>query len=385
MNGSWKILNIKKVPVKSSLIIVFFAISFVLTIKAQSTSQNFPTPITGNEINGKIPARDIGDSRLTSYFYTFNGNQGDVFINVVTTNLDGDIDIFTANNLKPLTKITVYSDVSQNETGRVIYLRKPEKLILRIEGRTPNDAPAVFRIKFAGSFAPAANIAENEIPETPSVKTENEGEVRVNSVGTIIETKPKPTPAPKETVAKNEPKSKKKETIAKNTEETEKVTPDENIAQTDIGEKNINVTVAENEPATENKLEKKTNEEKSKDLPENPNPEVIITDETGKQINVESAEVKEKNENNTIVTIEKSNEPAETAENAEESKETKTVKPRSLEDIRLIVLFTNGTKIERPMSQISRFGVDKGVLTIVTKEGKIGRYSILDVVKMTIE
>jgi len=99
-----------------------FCISAVF---AQSTNQNFPTPVTTNEISGTIRARDLGDARLTSYFYTFNGNQGDVFINVVTNNLDGDIDVFTADGLRPLTKIRVYSDNPEGETGRVIYLRQP--------------------------------------------------------------------------------------------------------------------------------------------------------------------------------------------------------------------------------------------------------------------
>lgn len=65
----------------------------VSAIYSQSTNQSFPTPVTSNEINGTIKARDLGDARLTSYFYVFNGNQGDIFINVVTKNLDGDIDI----------------------------------------------------------------------------------------------------------------------------------------------------------------------------------------------------------------------------------------------------------------------------------------------------
>ena len=61
---------------------------------AQSTDQNFPTPVTTNQILGTIKARDIGDSRLTTYFYAFDGEQGDIFINVVSKNLSGDIDIF---------------------------------------------------------------------------------------------------------------------------------------------------------------------------------------------------------------------------------------------------------------------------------------------------
>ncbi|MCA1639842.1 MAG: hypothetical protein LC768_16200 [Acidobacteria bacterium] len=191
--------------------------------QAQSVNQSFPTPVTTNEISGKVPARDIGDARLTGYFYVFNGKQGDIFINVVTSNFNGDIDVFTAGNLKPLTKITVYADESDRETGRVIYLRQPEKLVLRIEGRTPNDEEATFRIKFAGSFEPIQITAENTAPEMPVVKTDNQTDVRVNSVGTIIEIKPKPPPQPRETFAKNEtnPKEKKSKAKDKVTKDTE--------------------------------------------------------------------------------------------------------------------------------------------------------------------
>ncbi len=114
--------------------VVFCISCFAFCISAahaQSTSQSYPTPIVTNEISGTIKPRDIGDARLTDYFYTFNSNQGDVFINLVTTNFNGDIDIFNADGLKPITKIVVYADVAVNETGRVIYFRKPEKLILQ--------------------------------------------------------------------------------------------------------------------------------------------------------------------------------------------------------------------------------------------------------------
>jgi hypothetical protein len=290
----------------------------ILSIKAQSTDQNFPTPVTSNEINGKVAARDIGDSRLTSYFYIFNGNQGDVFINVVTKNLDGDIDVFTFNGLKPLTKIRVYSDNSDNETGRIVYLRQPEKLILRIEGRTPNDEPATFRIKFAGSFEPVKAIAGADEQNQPEVKAENQGEVRVNSVGTIIETKPKPTPKPLET------KEEKTETIA---------------------------------------------EEKDA-------PVVVVTDKLPK-----ADETVKKEEKTEDKTAEKN-----TAKTKKKTTKTeKTVEPNPLENINLIVLLKDGTKIERPMSEVVRVNVDKGVLTIILKDGTISRHSILDVAEMTIK
>ena len=45
----------------------------------------------------------------------------------------------------------------------------------------------------------------------------------------------------------------------------------------------------------------------------------------------------------------------------------------------------NGDLFERPMTEVQSMNVIKGVLTIVTSDGKIQEYSILDVVKMTIQ
>ena len=131
-------------------------------VRAQSINQSFPTPVTSSEISGTIRPRDMGDARLTSYYYQFDGGQGDLFINIVTRNFTGDIDVFTQSGLRPIAKIVVYADFAESETGRVIYLRKPEKMILRVQGRTPGDDAAIFRIKFAGSFV-ASTQAEPEM------------------------------------------------------------------------------------------------------------------------------------------------------------------------------------------------------------------------------
>lgn len=330
----------------------------ILSLQAQSNNQNFPTPITSNEISGKINARDLGDSRVTSYFFAFNGNQGDVFINVVTKNFDGDIDVFTANNLRPLTKITVYSDNPENETGRIIYLRQPEKLILRIEGRTPNDEPATFRIKFAGSFEPLKAIAESEDQTLPEVKTENQGEVRVNSVGTIIEVKPKPTPKVKETEkTETVAESKKEEKPAKKAKTEEK--------------KEIETAEKDEKEAEKTDREVEKTEEKSA-------PVVVVTDNLPKADEKKDEKAEESKTEETAA-------KTETKTKKKPAKKEKVTAPNPLENINLVVLFKDGSKIERPMSEVLRVNVDKGILTIVSKDGTIGRYSILDVAEMTIK
>ncbi len=382
MNGNSKMTNVHLTFPQRFFIIVFFVVLSIMTVAAQSTSQSFPTPIAGNEISGQIPARDIGDARLTSYFYTFNGTQGDVFINVVTSNLNGDIDIFTADNLKPLTKVTIYSDVSQNETGRVIYLRKPEKLILRIEGRTPNDDPATFRIKFAGSFAPSKITAENEVPDLPEVKAENQGDIKVNSVGTIIAVEPKPTPTPKETTAKNESKPGRtnKKPITKNSEENAAENKDEEVkTQPVFVEKEIIVTVTENKKIPGVIADEQATEERSDKKPT----KIVIANETEVQTVAEIEKPKENNEENPKTEAVENSEAKKSK--SKSKKETKAKAPNPLDNVHLTVLFKDGTKIEHQMSDVFRMNVDKGILTIITNTGKIGRYSILDVEKMTIE
>ena len=351
-------------------VLTLFILTAFSSVFGQSTSQNFPTPITSNEISGTIRARDVGDSRLTSYFYTFNSNQGDVFINVVTKNLNGDIDVFNAENLNPLTKIVVYADNSQNETGRVIYLRKPEKLILRVQGRTPNDDPATYVIKFAGSFQPAQAVAEAEQQKLPEVRTESQSDVIVNSVGTIIGVKPKPTPSPTETAAEieknEEPKAEaKKEKTEETAEKPPEITTAEKAETGKEPEKKVEVVVTDNLPAQENtepaaKTEKAETEAKT--------------------------ETKRATAKSNTRTSRNRNRAAKDAEKSVEKPVEKPAAPNPLENVRLIVLFKDGSKIERPMSEILRVNVDnKGMLTVVSKDGSIGRYSILDVAKMTIE
>lgn len=311
-----------------------------LTAFAQSTSQDFPTAVTTNRIDGTINARDVGDARLTTYFYTFNGTQGDLFINVNSQNFNGDIDVFTADGLDPVTKIVMYADSSVNETGRVVYLRKPEKLILRVQGRTPGDEPATFRIKFAGSFQAAADTGREE-PVLPKVTAENDSGIKVNSVGTIVE-------APKKTeVAKTNEEPPAVE--EKKAEEKKPAEAKEEAAENEG--KKVEVVVTDNtKPET---IVKKAPPRRSTRARRTP-PKRATTAKTEKQPAPEKAPPKEK-------------------------------APDPLENVHLVIEFKDGRRIERRMSDVFRFTVDKGILTVVSKDGTIGRYSILDIVRTVIE
>ncbi len=316
-------------------------LTFAVVIWAQSSDRSFPTPVSSNEITGTIKARDIGDSRTTSYFYTFDGGQGDIFINVVTRNFSGDIDVFTADALQPLTKMVIYADAGINETGRVIYLRKGARLVLRVEGRSPNDDPASFRIKFAGSFVALAEQKTESAPSITSSGQIDETGVTVNSVGTIIAIPPKPktirksdegpkvpVPSPKpETTAAPEILNADRESIA-----VEKVVVDK---KTDIA--------AESESETKSEVS-------------------AVKPETRRAVGRT-----------------KTPKPLKSSAKVEEKK------PDPLASIRLVIQLKDGQLIEHRMDQVLKFSVDKGVLTVISKDGNIRRYSLLDVAKVTIE
>ena len=324
----------------------FFSVAltiFLLSVSTlcQSADQNSPTPVRTNEISGNIRARDIGDARLTTHFYGFDGGQGDIFVNVVTRNFTGDIDVFSEDNLKPLSKIVIYADAEVTETGRLIYLRKGERLLLRVEGRTPNDDPATYQIKLGGSFIARSGRQADDAPAIAKTGGED-GPVRVNSVGTILPpvARPRSTePArelPPAVVVQGSAKavSQDEERPAAETTEREKSTAD---SATVFENKAAKVTVRKTTPPRKPPVRTKTTSKTA-------NPPV-----------------------------------------AAKSMPAPEPKPDPLASINLVVLLKDGDIFQAPMSDVLRFNVNAGVLTITRKDGKVSRYSILDVEKVTIQ
>ncbi|MEP6847575.1 MAG: hypothetical protein ABI999_01875 [Acidobacteriota bacterium] len=384
-----------------SLLICLTATFAAITISAQSSDQAFPTAVTASEVTGVIKARDIGDSRVTSYFYTFSGDQGDMFVNVVSKNFNGDIDIFIADGLRPLSKIVVYSDTSETETGRVIYLRKPEKLILRVEGRTPNDDPATFRLKFAGSFVAAAETDERQL-DLPDVKLDkNTSGIQVNSVGTIVAVTPKPkrTPKPPPIASVKKPESAEtekrpgddKNTDANSNENSEARNP------TDLPKENpkkIEVIVSDNMPAstTEAPEVKKTPPSRTRTRKPPTRKRIETKDDSEAKVKVNDSKNAEtaasENAKNANETKADQKRPA-VSKNPSRTRRTpkppETSAPDPLENIHLVIEFKDGSRIQKAMTEVFRFTVDHGILTVIYKDGSIGRYPIVDVLKTTIE
>jgi hypothetical protein len=340
---------------------------------AQSSDQLFPTPVRSSEILSIIKARDLGDSRLTTYYYTFEGEQGDVFINVQSRSFTGDIDVFVVPTQTPLTKIVIYADQAETETGRVVYLRKPERLLLRIQGRTPGDDEAVIRIKFAGSFA-VSRLNDSSTPEVPRTGSTTESDVRVNSVGTIVEVIPRVKPTPDAVAEREEektepiksdaepPPSDRKEAVA------EKNEPSEN------GGKKVEVVVSD--PVTEE--------------PKNPRPT------RRRPANRRNDARNRTLEKQPVVETEKApvETPSETARRTAATRRNRTAdQPRKEEsakvdpmaNVRLVIYFKDGSTIDRPMPEVQRFSVERAILTVIHKNGTIGRYNMADVLRVSIE
>ncbi len=356
---------------KSPVILIAWIITLIVyggECSAQSSDQNFPTAIFSNELSGTIKARDLGDSRLTVYFYVFNGLQGDIFINVQTQNLNGDIDLFTVEGLKPISKIAVYADASDNETGRVVYLRKPEKILLRIEGRTPNDDPATFAVKFAGSFA-AVTDSDNVQPVSPVVTAISNSDVQVNSVGTIIGTKPKSAPLPAS------PKIEINDTVAAEAEPA--IEQPDKAGKAKPGKSPKKAPPLKDKPLTESGTALEINEAAVE------TGQIAAVIRKPKKIKVKPEKKPAGSENGSAP--ENSPENTTGVKKTGSKKEAEKAETAALANIHLIILFKDGTKIERPMSEVLKVGVDRATLTVITKDGKIGKYSILEITKFTIE
>jgi hypothetical protein len=331
-----------------------------LPLAAQSIDVRFPTPITENEIAGVIAARDIGDARLTDHFYTFNGAPGDLLLTIDSKNFNGDFDVFTAAELRPLLKVVAYADSTASVTKN-IFLRKPESLILRVEGRTPNDDEASYRIRFSGAFAPAERsmVAGTQAPLDQPVTTRSTDTktTRVTSAGARIEepvtaivVPPAPAPSPEPVVE----------------ESTAKVTRTPAPVTTRARRPAPRKTTPKPATTTESRTTTRTKTNSTVARTETTNPKVTTDEEPAGTAAPAPRTTPRKN-------------PPRTARPAKPAKAAATA-----ENGQLIVEVNDGTRVTYPMSDVARVTVENGVVVIVSKEGFEKRVPLSKVVRMSI-
>ena len=312
-----------------------FAVAILLLTvacaSAQSIDPNAPSPVRSNSVTGRIAARDLGDARLTDHYYALVGTPGDLLITVNSTNLNGDIDVFTATTLRPLLKLTLYAESTAPVT-KGIYLRKREELILRIEARSPNDDEGTYRLSFGGSFLPIVggpDVAEAETPTTETTTPGGRKTKRVSSVGARIE-EPEP-PATEVATATPTP------------EPTPEATPEAKPVETPAAKPEKSPEASSEKPATvRNTRGRRPIRRPAPRVKETPPP---------------------------VATVE---EPKPKPEPEPE------IGPR------LVIETNDGTLINRSMSTVRRVTVENGQVVVTGKDGKIDRILLVNIVRMSI-
>ena len=318
------------------LTLVLFLLSGTSAL-AQSIDPGAPSPVRTNSVSGSIAARDLGDSRLTDHYFAFTGTPGDLLITVQSTNLNGDIDVFTAGSLRPLLKITVYAEISTPVT-KSVFLRRRENLVLRVEARTPNDDEGTYRLFFGGSFEPVVGgpeIAEAETPTTETAATRTPGTRRVSSVGARIE-EPKPPPGEVAAVPSSEPTPEPKE----------EPTPEAKPAESPSPE-TVKPAVEEYKRPTPSR-----NTRTRRPAGRRPATRPSTSD--------------------TVATSE------------EEKPKPPAAEPEPEVGPRLVIETNDGTLINRSMSTVRRVTVENGQVVVVGRDGKIDRVLLANVVRMSI-
>jgi hypothetical protein len=304
--------------------------------------------VRSNEVTGTIIARDLGDPRITDHFYAFTGVPGDLMITVESRNLNGDVDVFTLSGLRPLMKFTLYAGNS-SPIAKTIYLRKQEDLILRVEGRTPNDDAASYHIRFGGAFEPITSgaLVEHEDALQPSIADTGSarGGKRVSSVGARIE----------------EPR----------TEVAEAPSPQPTPAETSER------TVTPVKPTLGNRRARRPAPRRTRPAPAT-KPETTVR----------------KSETETTAPTEMSEPEAKPPAKAKRSSKRSTASSRAAKPVetlepdttgpRLIIETNDGTLVDRFMNSVRRVTIENGQVVVVGKDGKIQRIPLATVVRMTI-
>ena len=334
--------------------VVLLLTIFAGVVLGQSTDVAWPSPVRSNEVQGIIPPRDLGDPRITDHFYAFTGIPGDVLITVDSRNLNGDIDVFTLASLRPLLKFTVYAGNSSPIT-KSIYLRRQEDLILRVEGRTPNDDEAVYRLYFGGAFEPITSgpLVEHEDTTQHSTlaKAPSKGGRRVSSVGARIEEPltevvdaPQPEPTPS-TSSESESKAATPKTTARNSRPRRPAVRRTRRTETPqpVDEPKPDETAAKGD----------TEEKPAAASPETETPTVAAG-------------------------------PARKGKRERAPKKTPPAQEPEDSGPRLLIETSDGTLVDRSMGGVRRVTVENGQVVVVGKDGKIQRIPLANVVRMTI-
>ncbi len=324
---------------------------------AQSLDVDYPTPIFSNELSGSIAPRDLGDARLTRHFYAFRATEGDLVITVESTYLFGSVDVFTAQTLRPLAKVTLYGTSTPTMVTRSVYLRREESLVLRVEGRTMTDTEALYRVRFAGSFAPAPPDSARTPPATePTPTTSARRGQRVTATGARID-----EPA-EETAARDE-------TEAVETDPAREVEPEEARP----------AATPEPTPTARRRSTPPRGAQRGTRTP--PARRGTRGGATRRTTPAPSAEERRRDE----VASARARERDESAADENESSDAEPAAPRQAAGARLVIVAKSGEVFERDMNTVRRVTVERGQIVVIGTDGRVSRYPLSSVLRMSIE
>lgn len=353
---------------------------FVACVAGQSTDPEQPTPALSSEIAGRIEPRDVGDSRRTRHFYAFDARQGDLELTVEGSNLEGDVDLFTAVTLRPLAKVTLYAGLGSGVT-RTVFLRRAESLVLRVQARTPNDAEGSYRIRLGGTFVPA--VAASTTPEPSPAESAEASPARtttgrrVTSTGARIE-EPRPEPTPERAAAEPEATPEPAATPSRTTGRGRAGTRrGSSRAGTAASRASRDSGRARDEPAARDDPPPETSPA--------PTPEEAAPARTNTRSNRgrttrgrTGAQARRGGR-----TADDAAPNAATPEAAEPTAPTAT--GLELPGTRLVLELREGGRVEREMSEVRRVTVERGMIVIVLRSGQIERQPLANVLRMSIE
>ncbi|HZH92251.1 MAG TPA: hypothetical protein VEX70_16765 [Pyrinomonadaceae bacterium] len=369
-----------------------FALLAVVASYGQSIDLNSPTPVHANEITGSIAPLDIGDARSTRFFYTFNGLQGDLELTVESNNLEGDVDIFLASNMRPLTKVTLYAGTSSTRSAKTVFLRRDEPLILRVQARTPNDAEGTYRIRLGGAFRPAARLATeatgqgeattaSSSPDDAPATGANRKVRRVSSVGARIEepvsevakeeaaATPEPTPVAAKKTTPNPRPARTRGGARRTTrpETARKATPNRGAREADAARAGSSKGEAD---------EPETVEDAARNDPG-------TAERTAKPERTRPVRAPRARGNRNTTAARRTGTPPAGSISAPPVENAPPPAPAA--SVRLVLVMRDGETFERDMAGIRRVTVENGVLVIVSKTGKTERQPMNAVLRMSIE
>lgn len=340
---------------------------------AQSSSADYPAPIFSNEVSGRIAPRDIGDARLTRHFYTFNGREGDLVFTVESSDLNGNVDVFTARGLRPLAQLTLYAGAAPTKISRSIYLQGDEPLVLRVEARTAGDGEGVYRVNFEGAFAPASG-AQNVPPElmiAPTVSAETarreKGTRRVNSAGATIEEPPDETP-PAATVADEATSERDNATKPKATTNAANAKP----------------APARRTPRPARNTARSTTPRPDTTTPADAAPEPATTTARNRRPTRRPATPRAARTRPAPASRDGATATNETEANAAATSAA-PVAPAAVTATRLVIETKSGERIERDMKGVRRFSIENNQVVIVGQDGKVQRLPLAQVERMSVE